>query len=448
MIYSELNYSYYKLFILFMSYAGIFNFGLIDGIYLYYAGSSLEDLPINEFKYYTKFLSLFIVIAAFPFVLFSTTLNGDRSIIVLVFSLNIILINLTGYFQFISQITSRFREFAIRNFIFTILSLISVLLIFIFENDNYLSMVVSMTIINFVILIMYVITYRRFLPFGLSPNSKEHGNKMTRKMYRMGIPLLLSNLIVILIGNIPKQFVEFYYPIENYPNVFAHFSFAYTLMTFTSVFLSAISLVIYPVLNKTNESVYIGAYNKLNTIIIVFSSFLLIGYFPLFYIVDNYIPKYFPSLEYFYILIPGVIFTSSITVIQHSYYKTMKKNFQFLLIGVSVLFLQVIMIYILYYVFNKSLVMIAISTLATQILWFLISDQYIIKITKQSIAKKNYLYISSVIAAFYSINAISNIFYQFVVFSVLLLLISLFVYFNEIRTIIDYLLYQCKKDRK
>lgn len=73
---------------------------------------------------------------------------------------------------------------------------------------------------------------------------------------------------MIIINNIPKQIVEIIFPIERYPSVFANFSFAFTLLSFTGIFLSAIGLVIYPLLNKSNEKEKVNSYGSLNSIIL------------------------------------------------------------------------------------------------------------------------------------------------------------------------------------
>lgn len=62
-------------------------------------------------------------------------------------------------------------------------------------------------------------------------------------MFKVGIPLLMANFISILMTNIPKQFVDMQYPVEQFPTVFSNFSFFFTFLGFTSVFLSAISMV-------------------------------------------------------------------------------------------------------------------------------------------------------------------------------------------------------------
>ena len=50
------GYGFYKLFILYVSYIGLFHFGFIDGIYLKFGGVSYESLDKKKFKSYTRFL--------------------------------------------------------------------------------------------------------------------------------------------------------------------------------------------------------------------------------------------------------------------------------------------------------------------------------------------------------------------------------------------------------
>ena len=62
-------------------------------------------------------------------------------------------------------------------------------------------------------------------------------------MFKVGIPLLMANFISILMTNIPQQFVDMQYPVEQFPTVFSNFSFAFTFLGFTRVFLFAIIMV-------------------------------------------------------------------------------------------------------------------------------------------------------------------------------------------------------------
>lgn len=58
LIFSQQDYGFYKVFLLYVSYVGIFHFGFMDGIYLHYAGKDYDELEKTTFRTYTKFITI------------------------------------------------------------------------------------------------------------------------------------------------------------------------------------------------------------------------------------------------------------------------------------------------------------------------------------------------------------------------------------------------------
>src|SRR5690554_1344245 len=83
LIFNQQDYGFYKLFLLYVSYVGIFHFGFNDGIYLYYAGKDYEQLDKTRFRTYTKFLTIVQSIIALIVISLSFFLSGDRQIILM-----------------------------------------------------------------------------------------------------------------------------------------------------------------------------------------------------------------------------------------------------------------------------------------------------------------------------------------------------------------------------
>ena len=49
------NYGYYKTFTLYATYIGLFQIGIVDGIYLKYGGKTYDELDKSTFNFYSKF---------------------------------------------------------------------------------------------------------------------------------------------------------------------------------------------------------------------------------------------------------------------------------------------------------------------------------------------------------------------------------------------------------
>ena len=112
------DYGNYKIFSLYCTYVDLLQLGIMDGIYLYYGGKDYDELDKSKFRFYTKFFLVFqATVTAIMTLICACFLKSDYRFIFLCLSLFIFAYNITYYFQVISQITQRFTELAVRNFI-------------------------------------------------------------------------------------------------------------------------------------------------------------------------------------------------------------------------------------------------------------------------------------------------------------------------------------------
>lgn len=429
LIFSQQDYGFYKLFLLYISYVGFFHFGFNDGIYLFYAGKAYKDLDRGIFNTYTKFLFIIQFIISLSIIVISFFFNGDRRIIISFVGLNLFALNFTTYYQFISQITQRFKEFATRNIIYTILNSILIGTFYLFKINDYRLFLLIIVTINYILLFWYMFTYRDITfkkRFYLFRNIKS-----ITLMFKLGIILMLSNITIMLFSSIPSQFVDSWYPVETYPDVFSNFSFAYTLMGFTGVFLTAIGLVLYPTLRKSDNELLERKYNDLNSIVLAIVFILLVAYFPMNFIVESILPNYVQALKIFFILAPGIAITSAITVVIHNYYKSLEINKEFLIIsGINIIFL-IGSIYIVNRFISKDIIFISVATVFTEFIWYLSLDLYLNK-TYKNLSIRNVLFIIASSVLFYLIGMSFNILIGFIVYGIGIILLILVFYSDKV----------------
>lgn len=421
LVFSKQNYGYYKLFFLYLSYVGVLHFGLIDGIYLIYSGKKREELSPTKFSYYFKLLLIIQIIILIIILGYSGIVTGEKKNILVFISVNTLIVNLMGFFQFLSQITENFSEYANRNLILSILNFIFLIIFFILRIDSYIFFLIVYTLINGLMLLWYIFTYKKLI---LVKNNKiDNINLNLKETFKLGIPLLLSNLVIIMMSNISKQIVEIIYPIEIYPDTFAIFSFAFTLLGYTSVFLAAISIIIYPILKRTEDDKLKNNYSKLSNILIVILTFSMLGYYPVKLIIEKFLPGYTESLLIFFIICPSIIFTSIITIVQQNYYKRYNLNTSFLVIGISLIILLTITTLITSFYISSSLIIISIIYLLFIILWYVINEIYLIRKLNIKISK-NYLYLIVNVLSFYLFGTLFSKMYISISFYFLVFLIS------------------------
>ena len=436
LIFSQQDYGFYKLFLLYVSYVGIFHFGFIDGIYLHYAGISYENLDKTTFRTFTKFLTTIEMIIAIIIIGISFVYSGDRQLILVLVGFNLIALNLTTYYQFISQVTQRFKEFAVRNIIYTFLNVVLISTFYFLQLADYKLFIILTVVINFVLLLWYVISYKD-ITFGRSTTFILE-RKNIYSMFKIGIVLLFSNLVVMFFSTIPRQFVDIMYPVELYPEVFSNFSFAYTLMGFTGVFLSAISLVLYPSLKQSTKENLKVKYNDFNSIILILVFVLISAFFPMSFIVQRLLPNYSSSLDIFFILAPGISITSAVTVIMHNYYKSLDKNKSFLIIGLINLAILTVSIYFAYTFINQNVTLIAAVTIIVQLIWYLTLDLHLNKEYK-NISIKNIIFIILSSGSFYMTYYIDNLLLKFLAYCFLIIAIVSLLFWKKIRYLVSYL---------
>ena len=110
------DYGYYKTFTLYATYVGLFHLGICDGVYLKFGGKNYSDLNKTKFRFYSQaFFLIEALIALLLGVIALVLLQGEWLFICLGLSVYLLCINITGFYQIISQVVCRFGELSLRN---------------------------------------------------------------------------------------------------------------------------------------------------------------------------------------------------------------------------------------------------------------------------------------------------------------------------------------------
>ncbi len=419
MVFDVSGFGYFRLFALYLSYFGLFHFGFIDGIYILFGGKDYQNLDKVMFRAYTRFIMLLEVIISMTIITYALiVLQNERQLVFLLLGVNVFSSVITSYYQFISQTTSRFKEFSITNIVYGILTSLIVLLFFFNSINNVFIYLISVVSINFIILVSYVIIYKD-ITFG-HINKEMISKENFFEIFKLGIPLLVGNFLTVLILNLPKQFVDWKFNIEQ----FAIFSFAYSLMNIANIFVASLSVVIYPTLKKVNPERFKYWYKNSTFIVTVLFSASLIVFFPLKYIINNYLVQYSNSIIILSIVFPGLIFSSLVQIVKLNYYKALNKMKQYISSGLITLIISLIMLLTLLLVNNMYLV--AVVGVISLYLWHIITEFHFIK-QYRFVLWKNELYLLLITTSFYLsvfyLSFIIGLFTFFIIYFVLSILL-------------------------
>lgn len=399
------DYGYYKTFTLYTTYIGLFNLGIADGIVLKYGGKNFNELNRKTFRsYFRWYILIHLIIFALLVFFCIVFLKNNTKFIFIALAIDMIAVNVTSYFQQISQITERFQELSFRKILQSFLSILSVLLLYFiyisYDTVSYKLYIIFLLFINIFLSLWYIKTYKEIV-FGSSERLCETKRKAL-SLIKNGFPLLFANLCSTLILSLDRQFVNMLFDTTTY----AIYAFAYNILQLVTVATSAISTVLYPTLMRTTESKLKDNYKILSSAMLIFVFGALILYFPLCIFIEWFLPKYTDSLVIFRIIFPGLSISTLVTVIMHNYYKVLGYSFLYFIRSLLILVVTFIANTVAYVLF-KSPIAISIASLIVMFFWYIYIESLFRKKYKIKL-HSNLIYLVLSAFGFYFITSMSN----------------------------------------
>ncbi len=417
------QFGYYKQFTLYLSYVGLLHFGFNDGIYLKYGAYNYEDLDKFKFRMYFRYLLYqqlvtSVVLFLFIFLIF----KGNRLFIFSFVIFNMILLNIAKYFSYISQITKRFILYSVSYLIEKTAIIIPIIFLYLVNLKTFQYVIISQTMVYAFLLLFLMIVYKDLI-FG---DRLKQSKKEILKILLLGYSLMLGNFIMIMIFTVDRIMIQFLLPIRD----FSIYSLSIQFLSVILVFVSSISMMYYPYLKRKDSTSYKESYEKLGKIVSCFSIIALSSFFPIKYIIINYLPQYKESIPILLILLPGVCLRGEIEIVFNNLFKSLNKQKVYFMISIFVLCLSILLNIFLYY-FYRNLYSITISSLLTFIIWYMISDYYLKRYFKIKNYKK-YLFIIISYGNYYITSNYNNILLGCLFYLGMVVFFVLLTYFDKI----------------
>ena len=340
-----------------------------------------------------------------------------------------IAVNVTGYYQQISQFTQRFREYSIRKVLQSASNIVIVLLMFGYyytqkSEIGYQIYVFALVLVNVLLTVWYVYTYRS-ISFGKSERMSDTRGEVIH-LIKIGFPLLFANLCATLILTLDRQFVNILFDTSTY----AVYAFAYNMLSLVTVATSAIATVLYPTLKRSTKESMVENYPRLIALMLLLVFAANAVYFPLCWFVKWFLPKYNDSLVIFRIIFPGLAISSAVTVVMHNYYKVLGKNLRYFFKSLIVLGISALANGIAYVTF-KTPASISVASIITMVIWYVFIEQYFVKEIGYK-RWKNLIYLLFMITIFYATSAISNMWLGFLIYIVVYSVVTYLLFKNLI----------------
>ncbi|WP_451917476.1 oligosaccharide flippase family protein [Adlercreutzia rubneri] len=408
------DYGYYKTFTLYATYVGLFHLGICDGIYLKYGGKCYDDLEKSKFRFYSKaFFVIETAIALLLGLLALIVMRGEWLFICLSLSVYLLAINITAFYQIISQVTSRFSELSWRNVIQSSCICLAVLGLWILADIVGVRVTYRMFLVAYVsivglLAVWYINTYRD-ITFGPVKWSRSSWKELI-SFAKIGIPLTVANLCSTLILTLDRQFVSIFFDIDTY----AVYAFAYNMLSLVTTVLTAVATVVYPKLKRLTADRLRLLYPRLMGAVLGMVLLSLSVFFPLSAFVEWYLPAYIGALPIFRIILPGLALSSCISIVMHNYYKALDENIRFFRQTLVVLILSVLANVGAYFLLGTPAA-ISIASVAIMAVWYWTSERFLVKTMSVRHWRNTILLVVGVVA-FYVISGCTGLLTGFVLY--------------------------------
>ena len=343
------DYSYYQLYIFFISYVGFFHFGWIDGIYLKIGGMEYNDL--EKSNYVTQFWMLNvleIIIAAIIsiFALFIIK-NIDKSFVLISTSVCGVITILRTYLLFILQSTNRIKEYAkytrVDRFIY-----FALVIVFLFLGFKNYKIILYIDIFSKLVALVLCANKMKDIVFGKLNISKNTLLEIFENI-SIGIKLMLANIASTLIIGVVRFGIQKNWDIETFGKISLTLNISNLLMTF----INAVAVIMFPLLRREEESNLPKIYVILRNTLMIFLYMMLIFYYPIKLILSTWLPQYADSLRYMALLFPICIYESKMSMLINTYLKSFRKEKSMLIINTISLSLSLILTILSVFILNN-----------------------------------------------------------------------------------------------
>ncbi len=332
------DYGMWQLFLFYISFAGCCHLGWIDGIYLRYAGYSIDKL--NPEKYsgqYVGLMALESVIGVGIF-LFATLCMQDsvQRTILQLSSIFPLLYNLNLFSNFILQITNQIKKYAELVLIERITFLIGILVIITIGIKHFYGfyLVKTLSLVMSCFAGFYICKKLFVYPF----DSVHKIFQEAKDNISVGLKLLIANTSSVLVIGVIRYGISEGWDIATFGRV----SLTLSVSNFLMVFINAVSIVLFPALKRICSDQLPKLYLHIRDILSLILFLILIFYYPMRLILGLWLPQYASYLKYMVILFPICVFESKVILLSNTYLKNLRKEALMLKINLYAVLLSII----------------------------------------------------------------------------------------------------------
>lgn len=321
---------YYQVYVFYLSYIGILHFGFNDGVYLKYGSFDYDELPRPLFRSFIRFYGMMTgcEILICLLVMMGETDPNKRFAFFFV-TLDILVVNLSSLFNYINQITDRVRLYSFAVVAEKIQIVAAVLVLIALHRVDFRLVIVCDFAAKLVVLGVNLWNDRAIV-FGPHLPMRQALPECIDNI-STGMKLMIANFMGMLVMGLGRFMLERFGSVRD----FSLYSFAVSSINIAMMFVSSVSLILYPMLCRLDRRALPGYFQMLSRMLSAVIFCMMLLYFPLVPVIRLLLGKYAAVLDYLYLLFPIVIMQSKITLLINTYYKSLRREGAMMLANLS-----------------------------------------------------------------------------------------------------------------
>lgn len=330
-------YAQWQLYLFYTSYLWIISFGWPEGLYLRYGGkeyNAIDKKPIKiQFLWVVYYLVLILPLLA----IFCAGKN-NFAVMIFVFLDSAIEIPREAFIKLL-QATNRTIDYSKILISSRLLFLLLIFLGSIFVNMNFYYMVITDVATKAVGLVT--------AGFFCKDIVKVHADISNGKwkvvlsefiaVLSSGSKLMFGNLCSMFIVGIVRLAIQNQWGLIAFSKV----SLTLSISNLFGIFITAISLVLFPALKNLSSKILYKLYIFIENILMLVMFSMLLLYYPIEQLLKNWLPQYNDGLQYMAILFPICIFQSKTSLLANTYQKALGLEKWIFIVNMGVLLLSI-----------------------------------------------------------------------------------------------------------
>ncbi|WP_137624795.1 lipopolysaccharide biosynthesis protein [Lactiplantibacillus pingfangensis] len=330
------EYGLWQLFIFYENYVSMLHLGWADGVFLRRGGQQANDVDVASLKAETVLFALFNICIGMLLIVYGLLFSQTYHFIITALGFSIIVANIRTWVTMILQAVGDFRGYAINLSVQSIVYLILIFVILLFDLVDYRYMIVAFLISQLATSISGFIQLKKLFKKKVSKLDFSAALREAKLNIDSGFKLMIANSTAMLIVGVIRFGIQQKWSIATFGKI----SLVLSIANLITVFINAVSLVLFPTLRRTTQvakEVYVGIRN----ILMPFLYITILIYFPIKIIIPLWLPKYADVMQFTSVLMPMMVYQGKFEILSNTFMKNFRMEATLMLINVTTLLMSI-----------------------------------------------------------------------------------------------------------